>query len=124
MKNGTRCTRKAHKNSKYCGAVAHQAQAPKPEQLRAGVSATPIAPSIEYADIADRCMLKVDDNPEQPGVQVQWMRLALDAIRSLKDELRILEAQFVQYHITYADPLEPIDDVPLMPELPLPGDET
>lgn len=122
MKNGKRCTRKAHKGAKYCGTVAHQAQAVSPEPPRAGAPATPMSTSLEYADIATTCMGKVDANSHEPGVQVQWMRLALDAVRSLKDELRTLEAQFIQYHITYADPLEPLDDVPPMPELPPPED--
>lgn len=119
LKNGQRCTKKAHKDSRYCGTVSHQAQAPKPEVVPAPAAATPIAPSLEYADIADRCMKEMKKAAkESPGVAVQWMRLALDAVRSLKDELRILEAQYITYHITYADPLLPLDDVPLMPELP------
>ncbi len=119
LKNGKQCTHKAHKDSRFCGTAAHQAQgATSPsEPAPAGAHASPIS-AVEYADIVATCMEKMEACGDAPGVQVQWMRLALDALRSLKDELRILEAQFITYHITYEDPLEPLDDVPPMPELP------
>jgi hypothetical protein len=128
LKNGQRCTRKAHKGSRFCGTTAHQAQGMEtssPAPAPAGAPAhNPAAPtdinySADYQRLIDLCIAE-EQSPTDNSTKVQWGQLHLRVLIAAKEERRLLEAQYITYHIVYEDPLEPFDEVPPMPELPPP----
>eukprot|EP00918_Siedleckia_nematoides_P034659 GHVU01075401.1.p3 GENE.GHVU01075401.1~~GHVU01075401.1.p3 ORF type:complete len:135 (-),score=14.57 GHVU01075401.1:2664-3068(-) len=45
---------------------------------------------LEFVNIAQRCNDKLEET-EQPGVQVQWMKMILDCCRFAKEEQRLLD---------------------------------
>lgn len=87
LKNGQQCAHKARKNSDYCGTASHQAMEAK-KRARKPSARTParaLPDELEYAELARRFFREMEACGAD-GVRVQWARMVLEAVRSLKAE--------------------------------------
>jgi hypothetical protein len=88
---GDQCNRPAREGHQTCGLKAHREQEDKPKVI----DRTPRDPpsesvelELEYESLARKCVTEMDA-ARADGVRVQWMRLAVDCVRLLKEERRL-----------------------------------
>jgi hypothetical protein len=74
---------------------------------------------FEFVDVAREVWreLKALDIP--PGARPQYWGIIVNCLKHAKEEMRRDAGRFTVYHVVHEDPLQPKDDVPPLPELPL-----
>lgn len=83
---GSQCTRQAREGHYTCGLKGHQEQEAEAQDVGKDPRDPPAEEiELEYEALARKCLEEMNATAAD-GVRVQWMRLAIDCVRLLKEE--------------------------------------